>query len=59
LAGNHGQREPDRVGHEVARGQVHPASALELSDALLVDRLPAVVGLEIEELPFAVGDEPW
>src|SRR3954454_19269605 len=52
-----GQGEPGGVGHELARWQVRETSGLELSDSLLDDRVPTVVGLHLEDVTGAGGDE--
>jgi len=41
----------------VPRRQVGESGALELGDALLDDRVAAVVGLDFDEVAWAVGDE--
>ena len=51
------QCQPGGVGHELPRGQVRQAGALELGDPLLDDRVPAVVGLDLGDVAGAVGDE--
>jgi hypothetical protein len=56
VVGHHGQGQPGGVGHELPRGQVGQAGALELGDALLDDRA-VVIGLDFDEVAGAVGDE--
>ena len=45
-----GQGEPGGVGGEPAAGQVRKRPGLKVGDDLLDDRVPAVLGLGLEQL---------
>src|SRR3954469_19047338 len=57
VVGHHTQSQPSRVGHELPRRQVLEAGALELGNPLLDDRVPTVVGLDLQHVLGSVGDE--
>ena len=55
---HHLDRQPGAVGGEAARGKmVETDAVLEVSDGILDLGVAAMVGLQLEGLPVAVGDE--
>src|ERR1039458_6268754 len=58
VVGDDVEGHPDGIGTEATRGQVVETDAvLQVSDHVLDDGVPAVVGLELDHVAFSVGDE--
>ncbi len=58
IVGDHLDREPGAVGGEAAGRQViEPHAVLQVADRVLDLGVAAMVGLQFERLPVAVGDE--
>ena len=58
VVGDHLHRQPGGVGGEAARGEmVEPHAVLEVPDGILDLGVAAMVGLQFEGVPVAVGDE--
>jgi len=57
VAGNDGEREPGGIGREAVRGQVGRTGGFQLGYGLLDHRMPPMVGLRLQHVAFAVGDE--
>ncbi len=55
VVGHDRECEPGGVGHELPGGQVREAGGLELGDPLLHHRVPAVVGLDLEDVAGPKG----
>ena len=59
VAGHHRESEPGADGHELPRREMGEAGAHELGDALLDDRVPAVIGLDLEDSPGRLVTKAW
>src|SRR5229473_3080154 len=58
VMGDHVERQPRRVGAEAPRRQmVEPDAVLEVADRVFDLGVAAMIGLELERVAVAVGDE--
>ena len=52
-----GEGGPGSICGKAARGQVRQRTGLQIGDHLLDDGVPAVVGLQVEQVTVPIGDE--